>query len=151
MKIKNKPELEISHVDKLLTKEGVEIIKERYPGSKYVGEFCPINKLGDFVNQPLAVFWTPEAHPQGSNYFGIYYDYVHGRSMITNGLSAISQEIVGIKIPDTNKVVYSAYRHDFQELGEVFIDGGRDYVRIGGLPETVKLAIVDGEWEIKDN
>ena len=37
-----------------------------------------------------------------------------------------------------NDIIESKYRHDFVscKCGAIFIDGGRDYLRCGGSPET---------------
>jgi len=44
----------------------------------------------------------------------------------------------GIRCPKCQDVVYSNSRHDWERClcGAVFIDGGWDYTRIGGVPPT---------------
>ena len=146
--IKNAPELRVVHTDSFLSEDEVERILRRYSGAKYVGELCPTSKNKSPVNQSMAVFWQPQAHPRGSNYFGLYYDYVLGCTMITDGLPSTQNNITGVYVPERNAIVYSAYRHDYQVYGDVFIDGGRDYTRTQLGARIAELRIVEGEWEL---
>lgn len=52
--------------------------------------------------------------------------------------------IEAIYVKSTNEILYSRSRHDFRESSDksVFIDGGRDYSRIGGsFDNFVKLKL----------
>jgi hypothetical protein len=89
---------------------------------------------------PVAVFYTVHPHPEGSNYFGIFVrDKV---PMICNAETALEPFTGAVK--KNGDIVYSRFRHDYVEFdGAYSIDGGRDYVRLGGpeMPQTVKLKI----------
>jgi hypothetical protein len=114
-----------------LTEDGISKIEEKY-NAKYVLEACIKDANGQWANMPCAIFYSEVAHPQGSNYFALYYSARHNTYMITNGLSAVDGvEFNGIE--SEGEVVYSRYRHDFRKhKNGAFIDGGRDYGRFGG-------------------
>lgn len=80
---------------------------------------------------PVSVFWQDEAHPNGSNFFALYYKNVPWELMITDGAFILDQSIRGIMLPSGN-VIYSRYVHDFFEREGVAIDGGRSYTRVVG-------------------
>ena len=107
------------------------VVEKKYK-AKYLGDFCVKNKIG-WVNQLVSVFYTKEAHPEGSNYFGIYLD--NSTPMITNAITAVTNKdgtpviYTGVLLTDKVRVLYSAYRHDYQSVDGVFVDGGRDYLR----------------------
>ena len=108
---------------------------------------------------PVAIFYQDEPHPEGSNYFGIYFDPLRESYMITDGISAVtyqSGEREGEPViyscglnEETKEAIYSAYRHDYQtHNGVIMMDGGRDYCR-GNLSQgLLRFKIVDGELEI---
>lgn len=80
---------------------------------------------------PLLLFWQDVVeHPNGSNVFGIYTKGTDDSIMITNGLAAFEEPIEAIVVDGV--VHYSHYRHDFRSVGDVAIDGGRDYIRLVG-------------------
>jgi len=110
---------------------------EKLRNAKYVFESCLKGKSGSWLNFPAAIFYTEEPHPEGSNYFAIYWETgIDGqRLMITNGISATTEEFAGLQVGQN--VIYSRYRHDYRSLGSGFIDGGRDYTRYN--PEVGKL------------
>lgn len=107
----------------------IKKIEEHY-NATYLLESCLKNKDGGWCNFPVAIFYQDEPHPHGSNYFALYRHPVTNRLTISNGISAVEEEIPALMIDDT--VIYSKYRHNFVEHAGVFIDGGRDYVRVGG-------------------
>jgi len=130
--------------------KGIKYIEEKY-NAKYVFESCLKNKNGDWANFPAAIFYTEEAHPEGSNYFGVYlkYDYDGTKiPMIANGIAATQVVIKGIKA-DNGDIVYSRYRHDYRNSpdGSVFIDGGRDYIRTNNISNLVELKVVKDKLE----
>lgn len=112
-----------------LTSTDIQNIEDKYDAI-YVFESCIRNKFGGWANFPVAVFHTQLAHPDGSNYFGIYKSPFDGRIMITDAASAVEGEIEALKVGDD--VIYSRYRHDYREHKGYFVDGGRDYLRYGG-------------------
>ena len=48
---------------------------------------------------------------------------------------------LAVRCAECKTVIISASRHDFVwcSCGETFVDGGDDYCRMGGHPETVKI------------
>lgn len=112
----------------------IAIIEEKY-NAKYVFESCIKNSNGGWVNFPVAIFYTEEAHPEGSNYFAFYER--DGRFYISNGISA-TEPFFGVLVED--EVIYSRYRHDFRERNGIFVDGGRDYIR-SSSNKTVELKV----------
>jgi len=133
-----------------LTDKGIEIIETKM-NAKYVFESCLKNKDGGWANMPVAVFYTDSAHPQGSNYFGIYTNNA-GVTMITDAITA-TEKFQGLSIDD--EVIYSRYRHDFREHRGVFVDGGRDYIKWGGdrisEAKVVNICVVRDHLEIIEN
>jgi hypothetical protein len=129
---------------------GIKIVEDKM-NAKYVCESCLRNRDGGWANVPVAIFYTELAHPEGSNYFGIY-NNIDGRTTITNAISA-TEPFSGLLID--NEVVYSRYRHDFREHNGIFVDGGRDYLKFGGeridQAEIVKIQIVKDHLEIVTN
>ena len=130
--------------------DGIAKIENMY-NAKYVFESCLKTKDGGWSNFPAAIFYTEEKHPQGSNYFALYEDrgtrLTKGpRFMITDGISA-TKEFIGLRIGDD--IIYSRYRHDYRELGEAMIDGGRDYVRYNPeVGKLVKLQVTKDKLEV---
>lgn len=112
--------------------EGIEKI-EKLRDATYVMEGPVRDKNGNWSEPSVAVFYQKEAHPRGSNYFGLYYKPFSGELMITDALSAVQGEIDAVMAANGD-IIYSRYRHDmrYSPDGSVFIDGGRDYCRMGG-------------------
>ena len=98
--------------------------------AKYVYENCQRTKDGGYANFPLAVFYTEKKHPEGSHFFGVFVDPTTRRTMVCDAAKHMGP-INGIALP-SGDVIYSRYRHDFREHQDVFVDGGRDYLRCGG-------------------
>lgn len=116
----------------------IKLIEDKY-NAKYVFESCLKDKEGNFINSPVAVFYTEEPHPEGSNYFGIYTDYM-GTVYITNAITATEGEYVGMIVGE--EVHYSHYRHDYRQVNGKAIDGGRDYTRLVGEDiKTVRFKV----------
>lgn len=133
--------MNIRNESSFLTKESIKAIESKYK-ARYVCESCLRGLDDQWVNFPAAIFYTDNPHPEGSNYFGIFLHQGLEDSnhvMITDGISATGQDMVGV-IADNGDVIYSRYRHDYRESndGSVFIDGGRDYTRVGFKEESEK-------------
>ena len=134
-----------------LKPDGITKMENMYKAT-FVMESCLKGKNG-WCNFPAAIFYTEEKHPQGSNYFALYEDrgtrLTKGpRFMITDGISA-TKEFIGLQIGDD--IIYSRYRHDYRELGEAMIDGGRDYVKYNPkVGKLVKLKVVKDKLELVD-
>ena len=126
-----------------LKPEGIAKIEDAY-NAKYVFESCIKDRDGGWCNWPSAIFYTEEAHPRGSNYFGVYVDH-NGDFMITNGISA-TEPFDALQAGDD--VIYSRYRHDFREHNGYMVDGGRDYFRRSADGIPVKLCVNKDKLEI---
>ena len=127
-------EISIVHNDTFLVDpKTIATIESHYNG-KYIMETTIKSVNGNWVNMPVALFYTEEAHPEGSNYFALYHDHT-GSLMITNGISAVEDEEGNPVVyeanlnTETNQAVYSAFRHDYQVVNKTMMDGGRDYAR----------------------
>ena len=127
-----------------LKPDGIAKVENMY-NAKYVFESCLKTKYG-WSNFPVAIFYTEVAHPEGSNYFGLYRtDF--GDIMITNGISAT--EPFNALLVDED-VVYSRYRHDYREHKRAIVDGGRDYFKHNGVGQTVMLQVVGDHLEVME-
>jgi hypothetical protein len=126
---------------------GIEIIEKKY-NAKYVLESSIQGIDGQWFNFPVAIFYTETPHPHGSNYFAMYlHPTKREHLMICDGITAVKETYLGLKVDDN--VIYSRYRHDFRELNDMFVDGGRDYFRSSGPQENVvKFKIVKDKLEI---
>ena len=126
------------------SEENIAIIEKAYK-AKYVFESSirRDEKLS-WSDIPVAIFYTEKKHPEGSNYFGIWRE-PSSAVYIADAISAANEEIIGV-VADNGDVIYSRYRHDFRTSpdGSVWIDGGRDYVRVGGNNDFVTMKVVDG-------
>lgn len=82
--------------------------------------------------QAADIFYRNTPHPEfGNKYFGIYTS-VDGETMITNADNI--ENLTFSMILKKGKYHYSQHRHDFRNIGDVSIDGGRSYFRrIGNL------------------
>jgi hypothetical protein len=131
-----------------LTQEQIRDIEDKY-NAKYVFESCCKDRDGNWGNFPAAIFYTEKAHPEGSNYFAMFFSHRH--LMIADGISATEKHIVGVEAFNGD-VIYSRYRHDYRTSPDktVFIDGGRDYLR-SGMYETdrfVNMKVIKDRLEI---
>jgi hypothetical protein len=132
-----------------LKPDGIAKVEEAYK-AKYVFESCLKDRNGNWLNFPVAIFYTKEAHPEGSNYFALYKRPGEEGVYISNGISAVEETYTGIAVG--NDVAYSRYRHDFRSIGDCFVDGGRDYLRCGGSPDSVvKFRVVEDRLELVDS
>ena len=59
-----------------------------------------------------------------------------------------------IKCKLCNDIIYSAHRHDFKKCkcGEIFVDGGTDYLRRGAsdLDNIIEMSIIMDEKTVQD-
>lgn len=134
--------MKLNNSSTIFRKETIAKIEEKY-NAKYVLETCLADSKGNWYNFPVALFYTEKAHPEGSNYFAMY--EANGEYLITDGITAV-KDVVYTGIINDGVVEYSRYRHDFRMFGENFIDGGRDYLRVGGnLNNTVEFKIHEGK------
>jgi hypothetical protein len=54
-------------------------------------------------------------------------------------------KVAAVKCPNCKDVIWSRHRHDCRscKCQDSFIDGGRDYTRLGGLACQAELMIID--------
>ena len=137
--------MKIVNQNPLFTQEQIEKIEQHY-NAKFVCETSLKVKGGGWSNFPVAVFYTETAHPEGSNWFGLYSR--EGELRITDAKTAL-EPFDGLLLED-GSVFFSRYRHDYQRLEDgTFVDGGREYIRYNpGKGKVVKLQIVKDQLEI---
>jgi hypothetical protein len=121
--------MQVNTDSSFLTKDMIKKI-EKARNCKYVFESCLKTVDGGWFNGPAAIFYNEEKHPTGSNYMAVYVD---GRTLyLADGISAVDN-VIYEGIEAEGEVVYSRYRHDFREhKNGAYIDGGRDYTKVGG-------------------
>lgn len=58
-----------------------------------------------------------------------------------------------VKCAICNDIIQSKHRHDFVRCGcgAIFVDGGDDYLRVGGYEENIIILNEDGEEPLKSN
>ena len=141
MNIYHEPLFDTTKVEKLYTeKDGVAV--------KYVCTSAP----NEHATYAADIFYRAEPHPEfGNRYFGIYHATGYGAAlepqiMITNADMIETLEFGMIEGP--NGWEYSQHRHDYRQVGECAVDGGRSYFkRAGDLSVPAKfMKIVDGEF-----
>jgi len=65
-------------------------------------------------------------------------------------LIILKEEIQGVLCPNCGKVMVSWHRHDYRTCScsnETMIDGGRDYLRFGGVIRPQPVRIIPAETE----
>jgi hypothetical protein len=133
--IQHNPKLDIERVAKIYSeKDGVDV---RYVCTSATTEYAAYAE---------DIFYRETPHPEfGNRYFGLYWSQ-HGNLMISNA-DTIETVTFGM-IEVDGKLHYSQHRHDYRSLGDVFIDGGRAYVRRGGnlSRPVVILKVKNGEF-----
>ena len=116
---------------------------EQHYNAQFVLETCINSKLdgtGAWVNNPYLIFYTPIAHPQGSNWMAIGYEPSQitrdTKLIIRDGQSVynadqIKPTLICAYNSETNQYFTSTHRHDHHTLdtNNNYIDGGRDYIR----------------------
>lgn len=93
------------------------------------------------------IFYRETPHPEfGNHYFGLYYNHEH-QIMITNADMIEQLDFGMVEGPDGWE--YSQHRHDFRQVGDVAIDGGRSYVRrVGDVSVPCKIMkVINGKFE----
>ncbi len=122
------------------------VVCEKYNAS-YVGQFCLKGRYADWVDDYAEVFYVadPDTSKGHSNYFGLIVR--DGTVYITNAACVAESPFAAIRYNGT--YMHSRYRHDYRvhpDNPNVFIDGGRDYVRCGMVGTVVAIEIRDGKW-----
>ena len=100
----------------------------------------------------MDIFYRETPHPKfGNRYFGLFYDQdtrlmANPRIMITT--ADWVEDLTFGMIKSEGYWHYSSHRWDMVQTGVGFIDGGREYVRLGGNPVPVATVFVvrDGKF-----
>ena len=99
---------------------------------------------------PVAdIFYRDTPHPDfGNSYFGLYYS---GENVLMiTGADWVEDLKFGM-IKCNGLWEYSQHVHDFRQTNCGFIDGGREYIRVGGgtVPEVTIFKVKNGEFHAK--
>lgn len=119
------------------------MIEDRY-SAKYICDTTLKSVDGNYINDNIAIFYTKDAHPEGSNWLAVsMHPYDPSKVVFRDGIGAVEplNKIVGILNKSTNKIIYSRFRHDYVNLDGCVIDGGRDYCKRNGVGTYVELTI----------
>jgi len=134
MKINHHPLFNTAEAEKIYSeKDGIPV--------KYV---CTSATYGtaDFAAD---VFYRASPHPEfGNHYFGLYRNpYSNDATVMIVNADPIESFEFGM-IEDDGKYYYSQHRHDYKEVGDKMIDGGRAYIRSSGQVDVFKIE--DGKF-----
>jgi len=128
---------------------------ERRMNLRYICEAPIRNKMGEWWNHLTAIFYSDEAHPDGSNYAAVYFNpsFSLTEFFISDGISATEGYLYGKETDEG--VLYSRYRHDCRSVSnkdgsETMVDGGRDYFKSRGPGGVVRLAISGDRLRVVD-
>lgn len=134
----------INHGNVLYPEINVSKVEEKYR-AKFICETQIRSKEGGWSDIPVQIYHQPmRTDPSHNEHFAIY---IYGdHLMIADGSSA-AEPMDAVRIKSSGEIIYSRFRHDFRgaSTANVFVDGGRDYIRIVGDPalyERVRLGIV---------
>lgn len=123
---------------------------EMLNADRFVNEFCIKDMDGNYINHPVAVYYSKNPDLSKGHKQYPYLQIVNG-TLYVGALDAEEIEEyryqVGIKCSKCEDVIYSTHRHDYRlcECKECFVDGGRDYLRCGG-GELVKIDLIENTW-----
>ena len=132
--------------------ENIKVIEHKY-GARYMGYWAKKTSNGNWTEQPVDVFYQPNPKTElgHTHYFGMFRH--DGETMITAADSCFKDPITGV-LGYNGEVFVSRYRHDSNGGADGFIDGGRDYLRLGGAfckAPLVYITVKDDhfEYEVK--
>jgi hypothetical protein len=115
---------------------------EQHHAVVYLGDFAVPLTNGNWSDQPYPVFWQEILkQPDHKHYITIYPDGDDFYIADATGVAAHAWDAVPAQ---SGEVIYSRFHHDYREShdGSVFVDGGADYFRCGGvLHDTRRLQI----------
>lgn len=136
MKIKNFPLLNSKLVEEVSSK--LDEVKVKY--------VCTTELANSVV--VWDIFYRETPHPKfGNKYFGL------GNNYIINA-DSVEELIFGMIDNGKGEWTYSRYGHDFLSWGSAFIDGGRQYTRVGSngtIPKVKYFKVKDGEFVEVEN
>lgn len=128
----------------------INVVEEKYK-AKFVGQFCLRDKIGNWANETVNVFWQETPPVEGySNYFALFIR--DGKAVITSGASAVEGNIIAVEA-NNGEIIYSRCRWDCRTSadGSTWIDGGRDYVRTGVPVKQLTIQVIDGDFYEVEN
>jgi len=136
----------------MFTSDELATIEKKY-NAKFVCETC-ISDGKSWLNELCAIFYTPEPHPEGSNYFALFFRAgaeFQPTLMIADGITAAKTPINGV-VAKNGDIIYSKYRWDYRESkdGSVIVDGGRDYLKRSKGGKVVQLVIKKDKLVVDD-
>ena len=135
MNIKHSPMLDPKRVCKLYSeKDGVDV--------KYV---CT-SAIQEHASFAADVFYRETPHPQfGNRYFALYRNPYSDNAeiMVTNADKIEDLAFCMVEGPEGWE--YSQHRHDYRQVGNGAVDGGRSYFRLSSVSAKY-MKIVDGEF-----
>lgn len=135
-------------------------VKEKHPDAVFIEEIAIELKGGGYTDNPGIVFYQENPPAPYTNKFFAYYckpdlaARIDGRQpkdqWVITGLKEDWNPVVeaAIHIPSRSLAI-SRYRHDYFAFPGGFIDGGRDYTRLGGsvIPQVVHLNLLTMQFE----
>lgn len=126
---------------------------------KYIGTFETIKIINsmDIANPPTAVYRSAKPNrDKGHKDYLLLFKRPHiNESFVTVG--GLDKDIMenhaiqtGIWCNTCDDVIYSVHRHDFTRCGckETWIDGGRDYIRVGCNGVLVSINHLTGDIDM---
>lgn len=143
MNIVHHPYLNTEHViARYSEKEGVPI---RYVCTSATNQFA------DFA---VDVFYRPTPHPDfGNHYFGLFNRYTQdGQSQVMICNADSIEQLTFNMLEVDGSYHYSQHRHDYYQVKDAAIDGGRAYLRLGGNMSypVISFTVKDGDFVIQD-
>ena len=136
MKINHHPLFNTKKVEQLYTeKDGVLV--------KYVCTTAT-QEGGTFAAD---VFYRETPHPVfGNYYFGIYSNPYAGNAQVMICNADSIEKLSFSMIAGADGLEYSQHRHDYREVGDNFIDGGRAYTRTSLDHGYTTKKVMNGEF-----
>jgi hypothetical protein len=133
MNIKHSPKFDIHAIEQFYTeKDGVEV---KYVCTSAIGSE---SSAGD-------IFYRATPHPEfGNRYFSLTHN---GKNLMVGNADKIEEAEFGM-VEGPAGWEYSQHRHDYRQVGNCAVDGGRSYFRrVGDLSAPAKyMKIVDGKF-----
>jgi hypothetical protein len=138
MQIKHYPLFNSKKVEELYTK------KDGVP----VAYVCTTGRVGNAYAGDI--FYSDTPHPKfGNRYFNLFYHPITHKLLISS--ADWVEDLTFDMIQSEGWYYYSSHRHDMVTTTSGFIDGGRDYTRLGGsvIPKVETFVVRNGKFERK--
>lgn len=140
MQIRHYPLFDTEKVEELYSKkDGVPVT--------YV---CTTGRKNDTYARDI--FYRDTPHPVfGNKYFGLLYHPITHKLLISS--ADWVEDLTFDIIQSEGWYYYSSHRHDMVTTINGFIDGGRDYTRVGGsaIPTVEGFVVRNGKFERKSD